>query len=73
MRVLLEAVGDDTTEEALMSKSIGELEAGLQEAHQGLDIDNEDGMTGLVQVVISGNAQHKGRQHELHSGANALP
>jgi hypothetical protein len=48
MRVLLEAVGDDTTEEALMSKSIGELEAELQEAHQGLDIDNEDGMTGLV-------------------------
>jgi hypothetical protein len=48
LRVLLEAVGDDTTEEALMSKSIGELEAELQEAHQGLDIDNEDGMTGLV-------------------------
>ena len=48
MRVLLKAVGYDTTEEALMSKSIGKLEAELQEAHQGLDIDNEDGMTGSV-------------------------
>jgi hypothetical protein len=48
MRVFLEAVGDDTTEEAFVSKSIGKLEAELQEAHQGLDIDNEDGMTGLV-------------------------
>jgi hypothetical protein len=48
MRVLLKAVGDDMTEEALMSKNIGKLEAELQEAHQGLDIHNEDGMTGLV-------------------------
>jgi hypothetical protein len=59
MRVLLKAVGDDTTEEALLSRSISELEAELQEAHQGtnnlpapndsgLDIDNEDRMIGLV-------------------------